>query len=672
MVFLCFKGFIRWLQGKCGRRSLKVPTSTSKVVANRNYASWPLRSGLDFDLANDEASRPRRSWSSWFFGGSGQDSNRSETTEETAFHDHDIEEMSDDQYDSPTQPRTIFHALHLSFEEIRQILPELAWKGFDAVQIPPAQLSPRGDLRQHWYLRYQPLSHLEIDPALGGYEGLQRLCEDAANLRVMVIADCVFNHMAVVASCSEWREAQEDHGKLEELKGRLDRTFGPQLDRNDFQWPWVCLEGHKWDDPNYMFEGWGCGEWSELRFSDKVVNLHLEHLRQLLDCGVSGFRLDAAKHMRPAHVARYVDYVQQEGGFVYTEVLSMDRHLHSQYDKLGKGVPSTDFKVAAAIRNAWRCKNAGGMVSQLSAAESLGHHSVQFVRNHDTMLNDGPAICGIDWRSAEDAALPWAYLIARSEGSVLMHQDDANCPVVQAALGFRAALAPYNLKCEMRAWPPPQFETMQVLLTLSDCPIGLAVFNVSSKSLDFGLPWALEGFSLQEVKAPTPPCEALQAGCSLSELDRRIRPRDARFFLLECTGGPVPAPNPDLHYMTLFYFSGWDAPHVHFSIDNVWTESPGWPLRKSEKPSIRGCPEWTFVFCLKCKGSKIPRPNSHGRWWRIDIPVQKSSSMEFVLNDRGMSWDNAVHGGNYMAQMPGLHILAEGKLASFRKEQGRS
>ena len=233
--------------------------------------------------------------------------------------------------------------------------------------------------------------------------------------------------------------------------------------------------------------------------------------------------------MRPAHVARYVDYVQQEGAFVYTEVLSMDRHLHSQYDRLGKGVPSTDFQVAAAIRNAWRCKNAGGMVSQLSAAESLGHHSVQFVRNHDTMLNDGPAICGIDWRSAEDAALPWAYLIARSEGSVLMHQDDANCPVVQAALGFRAALAPYNLKCEMRAWPPPQFETMQVLLTLSDCPIGLAVFNVSTKSLDFGLPWALEGFSLQEVKAPTPPCEALQAERVEYEFDPATkRTRDRR------------------------------------------------------------------------------------------------------------------------------------------------
>ena len=221
--------------------------------------------------------------------------------------------------------------------------------------------------------------------------------------------------------------------------------------------------------------------------------------------------LDAAKHMRPAHVARYVDYVQQEGAFVYTEVLSLDRHLHSQYEKLGKGVPSTDFHVATAIRNAWRCKNAGGTVAQLLAAEQLGNHSVQFVRNHDTMLNDGPAICGIDWASAEEASLAWAYLIARCEGTILMHQDDTYSPLVNAALAFRSALAPYTLKCEMVAWPPPHYHTMQVLLKLADCPIGLAVFNISSQSVDFDLPWGLEGFSLQEVRAPTPPCEALQA-----------------------------------------------------------------------------------------------------------------------------------------------------------------
>ena len=98
-----------------------------------------------------------------------------------------------------------------------------------------------------------------------------------------------------------------------------------------------------------------------------------------------------------------------------------------------------------------------------------------------------------------------------------------------------------------------------------------------------------------------------------------MKPKDARFFLLECPASPVVA-NPDLHYMThsscnylqfmkscerrlcvvvlsrLFYYSGWHLPHVHFRIDGVWTESPGWPLRKSEKPSARGR---LYMMCMR-------------------------------------------------------------------------
>jgi len=672
MALQCLRGFLRWLRRTCGRRALKVPpTSPIQVVGNVNYTrshkGWPLRSGLDYDLANDAPeSGHKRCW--WFWGGSGQESSRSESTEETAFQE-DLEEMSENpsRADLPPQPRSIFHALHLNFEEIRQILPELAWKGFDAIQIPPAQLSPAGDMRRNWYLRYQPLNHILIDPHLGGAEGLQRLCEEAANLDIMVIADCVFNHMAVVASSNEWDEAQRNHGKMEELKGRLDNTFGPELDRNDFQWPWVCLEGGKWDDPNYMFEGWGCGEWSELRFCDKVIDIHLHHLRQLLDSGVSGFRIDAAKHMRPAHVQRYVDFVQQEGAFVYTEVLSMDRQLHAQYEKLGKGLPSTDFPLATVLRNAWRSESPGRLVAQLNAAEALGARSVQFVRNHDTMLNDGPAICGIDWKSAEEASLAWAYLIAQSEGTVLMHQDDTDLPVINAALAFRSALSPYSLKSEVIAWPPPSYETMHVLLTLADCPIGLAVFNMTDRDTTLELPWGLDSFSLQEVRAPTPPCEALQAGCRVWDMDRYLRSRDARFFLLECPAGPIVA-NPELHYMTLFYYSGWNEPHIHFCVDNVWTQSPGWVMRKSEKPNVRGggCPEW-LTFCLKCKSNRVPRPHGHGHWYCIDIPLKGNASVEFVLNDGGHCWDNTKGGGNYMAPTPGLHILVDGKLVSLRR-----
>ncbi|CAJ1411470.1 unnamed protein product [Effrenium voratum] len=643
MPVACVMNVLRWLVRRCRRRLLKGNMSVFKANGRTQWVKningeFPLRTGLDYDLAND--GEDRRKASCWAF--LCQDTAVSDTTEETASPDLSEDGMSEgSRVDGPPQPRTIFHALHYTFEELRRILPELALKGFDAVQIPPAHISPQGDLRRSWFLRYQPLSYQDIDPALGGAEGLWRLCEEAADFRIIVIADCVFNHMAVVASCQEWQQAQWDGGKMEELQQRLDHTFGPHLNRHDFQWPWICLENEKWDDPHYMFEGWGCGEWSELSCSEKVISQHMGHLQQLLDCGVKGVRLDAAKHMRPQHVGRYVDFVQDQGGFVYAEVLSMDKQLHSQYEKLGKGVPSTDFALAASLVKAWRQENGGQAATQLQAIDHLGSHAVQFVRNHDTMFNEGP-ICGIDWANAEEAALAWAYLIAKNEGSLLIHQDDIHPPIVQAALAFRSDLSsvavsasPYPLKTELVAWPPPSYETLSMLLTLADCPVGLAVFNLSSKQQRLEVPWSLEDFGVHEVRAG-----------NNEALGGHLAARSARFFLLESA---APVPNPDVQYMTLFYFSTWEHPHIHFCVDHAWTAAPGWALRKSEKPAVRGI--------------KIPR--NGGRWWRVDVPL-RAGPVEFVLNDGRGSWDNHPSSrGNYVAEMPGLHILVDKSLASL-------
>ncbi|CAK9049775.1 unnamed protein product [Durusdinium trenchii] len=660
----CFSGLLRWLLKRCRRRTVKAAMASVngkqyRVVRNFN-GKITLRTGLDYDLANDDDDDQPTRLSCWGFAGKDY-ARMSETTEETASPDLSEDGMMSEDLskaEGPPQPRTIFHALHQTFDDLRRILPELSWKGFDAIQIPPAHVSRQGDLRRDWYLRYQPLSYEHVDLALGGAESLQRLCEEAHGYGIMVIADCVFNHMAVVASYQEWQEAQHDGHKMEELKQRLDHSFGPHFDRHDFQFPWIPLEGEKWDDPNYTFEGWGCGEWSELRWSDKVVSRHLQHLRMLLDCGVTGFRIDAAKHMRPQHVAKYVDFVQGEGAFIYTEVLSMDRNVHSQYERLGFGLPSTDFLLAASLAKTWRESDAGHLSAELQAAEHLGSHSVQFVRNHDTMLNDGPAICGIDWSSAEEASLAWAYLIAKNEGSVLLHQDDIHTPVVQAALAFRSALSsvlasavPYSIKAELVAWPPPNYKTIAMMLTLAECPVGLAVFNITSQKQNMEIPWQLENYSLQEVKANSRD-EHLQAGCSPKHLDKHLQPRMARFFLLECFTGPLIQPNPQLRYMTLFYYCGWECPHIHFCVEHVWTNVPGWVLRKCDKPAVQGF--------------KLPKSSHHGRWWRVDIPLRKRCSVEFVLNDGGHSWDNHPSAlGNYIAEMPGLHILVNKKLASL-------
>eukprot|EP00931_Biecheleriopsis_adriatica_P054294 TRINITY_DN31935_c0_g1_i1.p1 TRINITY_DN31935_c0_g1~~TRINITY_DN31935_c0_g1_i1.p1 ORF type:complete len:733 (+),score=145.54 TRINITY_DN31935_c0_g1_i1:31-2199(+) len=544
------------------------------------------------------------------------------------------------------RPSSIFHALHHTFDQLRRSLPELAARGFDAVQIAPAQLSPPGHLREKWYLRYQPLRYNEIDPALGGDEALRRLCEEASQLKMLVIADCVFNHMAVVATCKEWEAAQKDFNLLEALKQRIDDKFGPDLDRHDFQWPWVCLEGAKWDDPEYMYEGWGCGEWSELRFSEKVVELHLQHLDLLLSCGVRGFRLDAAKHMRPAHVKRYADYLEDKRAFVYVEVLSLENSVHSQYAPL----PSTCFPLAAQLCQAWQ-GDGGEICARLRALDvTTSPGDVAFVRNHDTMLNEGP-ICGIEWNSAEDASLAWAYLIARYEGSVLLHEDDADTPAVQAALAFRAGLraklAEGDTSAELLAWPPPSYDLIMLLVKSKsgNCPAGLAAFNVSAKAVPLTLPWSLSRHHLQEVhgRAASDPMRAVPA-CS------------GRFFSIEPRAAGLDvkanwAVQPAHRSLTLFYLSAWDTPHLHFGVEGFWTSSPGWAFQRCEAPP--GLP-------MLLAQAETPW---EGQWWRMDVPLDLATrAIEFVPNDCGDRWDKPEEGKNYVAPAPGVYTLINGIL----------
>mmetsp|Transcript_173765 Transcript_173765/g.556933 ORF Transcript_173765/g.556933 Transcript_173765/m.556933 type:complete len:785 (+) Transcript_173765:103-2457(+) len=605
-------------------------------------------------------------------------------------------------------PRSIYHALHRSFDELRHMLPELAASGFDAVQLTPAQVSPPGDLRTQWYLRYQPLRYGAIDSALGGESALRALCAEAQRLGVHVVADCVFNHGAVVASKTEWKAAQKNPKLLEELKQRLDDTFAPELTRKDFQFPWICLEGSKWDDPAYTYEGWGCGEWSELRFSEHVLAVHFGHLRRLLTCGVRGFRLDAAKHMRPEHVKKYVDFLHKEGAFVYAEVLSLSRAVHAQYETLGSGakgsVRSTDYMLAKSLRDACRLPpSASGSLSPSSSARSatssspsapraahlmrllrdpgcLGAAAVRFARSHDTALNDGHAICGIDWSSAEDAKMAWAVLLTAPEGSVLVYEADAMVPVVRRALAFRRAV-----ECRVAGGPVavemdaaacfPNFDMVAVILraTATGEAIGLALLNFGETGSEarehWQVPWELPGVNFAEVvdgaaqqgeRSWAPQLGShvsFESGVTSPVL---VRPLDGRFFLaqplaasaaLEVRRRAGQVPRGLLmssayigQMLVLRYLSSWRAPHLHFGVGGVWTTSPGWPLH----------PAVALPHCREARGDI---------WWVVQVPVARGSGpVEFVLNDGGNSWDQPPGGGNYKTEHSGIFVLEKGKL----------
>lgn len=325
--------------------------------------------------------------------------------------------------------RTVFHAHNWSFARISAALAGLAQDGYDGIQLSPAQKSPAGDA---WYLRYQPFDHLTIE-GLGTRDELSALCEAAHRLGVTVVADVVFNHMAVPAGTdrSRWvaaeaKRRQGDKTALDALYAKLDEF--PHLTRDDFE-PWRDMQGADWDN-DQRFESWGNGEWPELRVTANVLRIHKAHLQILYDSGVRGFRFDAVKHMRPGHVAEYVRTIRAfpEACWIYGEVFSTDPAMHREYDAL---FPTTDFPLIVRLKTAL----ALGTPFELDAATAcLSPESIRFGTNHDLLCNPKHLVEGLLFRTDEEARLGNCLALILTGGTALVFPDGHERDELQLAL----------------------------------------------------------------------------------------------------------------------------------------------------------------------------------------------------------------------------------------------
>eukprot|EP00435_Cladocopium_sp_Y103_P058690 s299_g20.t1 len=374
----------------------------------------------------------------------------------------------------------IFHAFNWKFADVQRKANTIAALGFDAVQLSPAQRSVEGD---QWWARYQPTKYEEI------HGHVRRL--DCWSLEIWSSTTCRLL-LAAKNGGKRNRRATCDHddGLMEILQRRLSQKLGPTFNRDDFQWPWYPLEGDDWDGEQRM-EGWGCGEWSELKGgAPKVVSVHNAHVAKLMlgmatawkSCGVSGFRFDAAKHMRPEHIANYVDKADV---YAYGEVLSIDPSMQREYTEgvsltTGEQFPTTDFLLGVWLRkfievgphavdfehHEWvkhlrelemkrpseLPERAGTVEDGRMSTPLLARNSIRFARNHDTVCNDVPFYGLTGWSQAS-AQVAAAWLLATHDGSVLLLADDVKkSRMIKEALAYRKALRSFieSLTVEQR------------------------------------------------------------------------------------------------------------------------------------------------------------------------------------------------------------------------------
>jgi alpha-amylase len=319
------------------------------------------------------------------------------------------------------QPTAILHAHDEPYQAVEKYVCTLSAQGYSHIQIAPAQKSHPGPIAapMDWSVRYQPVDYRVIE-GRGNRAQLRSLIARAHSCGIKVIADVVFNHMA----------------NMEEYKDLKFPTFGP----SDFHGRCsINYANGKVQDEHECWLGQDMGL-PDLIQNPRVVRIQNAHLQTLIDLGVDGFRFDAAKHMEPAVVRQYVDYVNQAtkgAAWNYLEVIVYGDTKAEEYMPIAA---ITDFDLCDSMRRAF---DEGGDLRSLRLPYGLSDpRSVTFAINHDTdpEINPGSPTC--KYRDRGDSALATAYVLARESGTpLILGKDNLTIAYLPTGVRFRQIMA---------------------------------------------------------------------------------------------------------------------------------------------------------------------------------------------------------------------------------------
>ncbi|MDY0041563.1 MAG: alpha-amylase family glycosyl hydrolase [Desulforhabdus sp.] len=308
------------------------------------------------------------------------------------------------------QPVVIFHAFDQHYHDIEKFVCEVSEQGYSHIQIAPAQKS---NPDPKWWARYQPVDYSVIE-GRGSEQELRNLILKAHGCNVKVIADVVFNHMA-------------------DMEQYRDLSF-PQFTSQDFHSR--CGINYEDGERGSEINCW-LGSLPDLDSSKpNVQNIHKAYIKKLLDLGIDGFRLDAAKHMQAEVVQTYIDYINYAShgnAWSYLEVITDHDTQAGDYNYIAA---VTDFVLYDSMKQAF---SYGGDLRWLRVPRAIGDpRSVTFGRNHDTIeeLNPGHAIK--PYSDPSDSYLATAYVLARESGTPLvLNWDNADIPYIKHGVKFR-------------------------------------------------------------------------------------------------------------------------------------------------------------------------------------------------------------------------------------------
>ena len=322
----------------------------------------------------------------------------------------------------------MLHAFNWSYNTIKENLPAIAAAGYTTVQTSPVQqpkdYSTSGDVTGQWWKLYQPISfHIAEQSWLGTKDDLKSLCDEADKYGIKIICDIVSNH---IANADETRpdsvSNQVKKYEPEFYKKRRTYTRTYKGDANDSSVQAV-VQGHVSKCPDLVT--------NDTAVQTYIINL----LKECIDCGVDGFRFDAAKHIETEDDGEYASdywknittsassyYTQKTGDdlYIYGEILN-NCGADRSYSSYTKYINVTDNRTGDAVLYNVSKGKASTATNAKYKSGVAASNAVLWAESHDTYEgNSGSSgYSNTSSVSDEDVVKAWAIVASRKDSTAL-------------------------------------------------------------------------------------------------------------------------------------------------------------------------------------------------------------------------------------------------------------
>ena len=314
----------------------------------------------------------------------------------------DFPEMDDQYVDVLPESNVhgpILQAFNWTFNDVTKNLSAIKNAGFKIVQISPVQPPKNGGTT--WWSYYQPLGFVIAEQTpLGTKEDLANLCEEANKQGIDIIADIVLNHLANTTDTAKEADGTPVvHPSVELYEPIIYKNRNEDTDGNGI----TFHHGAPGAGSGSETQVYPYGNLPDLDTSNPHVQERcLQFLKDCIDIGLDGFRIDTAKHIETPDdtsfasdfwtntlvvAKQYYSTLNNKDLYVYGEILGdpIGRDI-SVYTKLmNVSEDNYNSKVRTALTN----KNYSALLADNPYGKKVADNSslVVWDESHDDVID---------------------------------------------------------------------------------------------------------------------------------------------------------------------------------------------------------------------------------------------------------------------------------------------